>query len=75
MPKEETKRERFKRIAESRTNKIINMMELLGNCSNTHNYEYTSDDAKKIIKAIENELQLLKNKFDVNNQKNKEFKL
>ena len=28
----ETKEERFVRIAEARTNKIINMIQLLGNC-------------------------------------------
>ena len=32
----ETKSEKFVRIAESRTNKIIDMIKLLGNCSNTN---------------------------------------
>ena len=35
--KDETKREKFVRIAEARTNKILNMIQLLGNCSNTLN--------------------------------------
>lgn len=35
----ETKRERFIRIAEARTNKILEMMRLLGNCASTNNYE------------------------------------
>ncbi|WP_156576509.1 hypothetical protein [Bacillus luti] len=71
----ETKHERFKRIAEARTNKILNMIELLGNCANTHNYEYTAEDVRKITKAIEQEVQLMKNKFAQNLQKNKGFKL
>ena len=40
MKNEETKREKFVRIAEARTNKIINMIQLLGNCSNQSLYEY-----------------------------------
>ena len=39
--KDETKREKFVRIAEARTNKILNMIQFLGNCSNTSMYEYT----------------------------------
>ena len=38
------KRERFVRVAESRTNKIIEMIRLLGNCSNKSNYEYDEKD-------------------------------
>ena len=30
--KQETKREKFIRLAEARTNKIIDMLQLLGNC-------------------------------------------
>lgn len=61
--KEETKRERFVRIAEARTNKILNMMQLLGNCSSKSNYEYTEEDIKKIFGALEKELKNTKNKF------------
>lgn len=39
MKEKETNRERFIRIAESRTQKIIDMIELLGNCSNQYNYD------------------------------------
>lgn len=34
MASTESKRDRFVRIAEARTNKIIDMIQLLGNCSN-----------------------------------------
>ena len=59
----ETKRERFVRIAEARTNKILEMMRLLGNCSSKGNYEYTEEDVKKIFGALERELKNTKNKF------------
>lgn len=70
----ETKRERFVRIAEARTNKIISHMQLLGNCANKNNYEYTEDDVKVIIKALEDEIGLLKEKFNPSPVKRK-FKL
>ena len=38
--KKETKREKFVRMAEARTIKIISMVRLLGNCSNRLAYEY-----------------------------------
>lgn len=59
----ETKRERFIRVAEKRTQKILDMMRLLGNCANKNNYEYTKADVDKIINAIEQELDILKLKF------------
>ena len=59
----ETKRDRFVRLAEARTNKILEMMRLLGNCSSKTNYEYTDEDIKKIFGALEKELKNTKNKF------------
>ena len=59
----ETKRERFVRLAEARTNKILEMMRLLGNCSSKSNYEYSDEDIKKIFNALERELKNTKNRF------------
>lgn len=63
MKKNETKRERFVRIAEARTNKIIDMLKLLGNCSSTSNYEYTEEDVKRIFAAIDREAKNARAKF------------
>ena len=63
--KKETKREKFVRMAEARTIKIISMVRLLGNCSNRSNYEYTDDEVKKIFSAIESELRAQKARFAV----------
>ena len=52
----ENKKDRFKRIAEKRTNKIIEMIRLLGNCSNRNVYDYSDDEVEKIFKVLENEL-------------------
>lgn len=69
-----TKRERFKKVAVQRTNKVINYIRLLGNCSNKNNYEYSEADVKKIFSAIEKELKLSKSKFE-ENQDNGKFDL
>lgn len=71
----ETKRERFVRIAESRTNKIINMIELLGNCSNKSTYEYSEEDINKIFGRLEKELKNAKQRFNSSDVSSKTFKL
>ena len=71
----ETKRERFVRIAEARTNKIIAMIKLLGNCSNKSTYEYDEKDVIKIFAALEHEIKSAKNKFFETNSSSTRFKL
>jgi hypothetical protein len=57
------KRENFKRIAEQRVNKVINMIRLVGNLANKRNYDYDDDDAMRIITVIEFELKKAKEAF------------
>ncbi|MBQ6834672.1 MAG: hypothetical protein IJO55_09695 [Lachnospiraceae bacterium] len=71
----ETKQDRFVRIAEARTNKIIDMIRLLGNCSSKSTYEYTKDDVKKIFAAIESELKIAKAKFESSSDDSSKFRL
>lgn len=61
--KPESKRERFVRLAEARTNKILDMIQLLGNCANANTYEYTQQDVDQIFSAIEAELREAKKKY------------
>ena len=61
--KKESKREKFVRIAEARTNKILNMVDLLGNCSNPSIYEYSQSNVNQIFSAIENAIKDAKKKF------------
>lgn len=60
----ETKREKFQRLATARTNKILEMLNLLGNLSNKSNYVYDDDDVSKIFKAIDLEIKTAKSKFE-----------
>lgn len=71
----ESKHDKFIRVAESRTNKIIDMLRLLSNCSNTATYEYTDEDVKKIFFALESELKACKSKYQDNSNKESKFTL
>lgn len=74
----ESKRERFKRLATKRTNKVLKSLEVLGNCANRSGYDYSEEDIKKIFNAIEGKVEKTKLKFTsglAENEKRKEFRL
>lgn len=52
----EMKENRFRRIAGARVNKIINMLKLLGNCSDTGNYSYTKQQVEEIFGRLRSEV-------------------
>lgn len=70
-----TKRERFVKIAENRTNRILDQLRLLGNCSNRHNYEYSDEDVRKIFSAIEKEVRNAKGRFSGQDPESQKFTL
>ena len=41
------KRDRFLRLADKRVNAALNKIRLVGNLSDTRNYEYTDEEKKK----------------------------
>lgn len=69
------KRANFIRIAESRTNKILESISLLGNLSNTSYYEYTSEQIDSMFAAIQEELEVQRKKFSDGEPKKKKFRL
>jgi hypothetical protein len=71
----DSKKENFKRIAESRTNKIISMINLLGNLSNQSYYEYDNSQINRIFDAIQNALDEQKEKFSTLDKKENRFRL
>lgn len=70
----ETRQARFKRLATVRTNKVISMLRLIGNLSNTGNYEYSDKDVNRIFKAIIDEINVIRARFK-DSRKRSEFKL
>lgn len=71
----ENKHDRFVRIAEARTNKIIAMLRLLGNCSSPSVYEYSQSDVSKIFHAIEEATTDAKRRFSKQKSGDKLFRL
>lgn len=65
----DVKKENFKRIAENRVSKIIDLISKLHNLSNTSFYEYTDEQIDKIFDSIQIELDKQKSEFK--KQKNK----
>ena len=59
----ETKRQRFQRLAEKRTNDVLERLRILGNCANRVQYDYSSEDARRIFQAIEREFKIIRLKF------------
>lgn len=70
----ETKRDKFKRLAEARMNTALKQIELIGNLSNTSAYEYDEADVAKIIKGLKNAVNELEKTFDKTSKK-KNFSL
>ncbi|HNS22729.1 MAG TPA: hypothetical protein PKH24_19665 [Sedimentisphaerales bacterium] len=67
--RQETRAERFRRIAEKRTNEIIKKLSLLGNCSNKSAYEYTEQEVGRIFAAIEKEMKHARARFTFGRRK------
>ncbi len=75
MSDKETKHDKFIRIAEARTNKLVDMIRLLGNCSNTRTYEYSKEDVSRIFNHLEKELKTARSRFDELQDRDEKFKL
>lgn len=69
----ENRRERFKRLATTRTNAVLQKLKVLGNCANRQAYEYNEEEIEKIFSTIDKYLKSLKSKFHF--PKEEKFKL
>ena len=69
----ETSKDRFKRLAELRTNEVLKRLRILGNCSNRQMYEYTRADIEKIFFTIDKKIKETKARFHF--PKEEKFKL
>lgn len=57
------KSENFRKLARSRVNRAINMIRLIANLGNKTNYEYTPEQARKVVNALQSEVSNVKIKF------------
>jgi hypothetical protein len=57
------KRKKFVELAEARVNRSIRDIRLVGNLANKSAYEYSDEDAKRIFRALQKELDAAKARF------------
>lgn len=54
---------KFVELATSRVNRTLKDLALIGNLANRSNYQYSDDQAKKIIRALQGGLEQVKSRF------------
>lgn len=63
MP-DESRNERFRRLAGTRGDRLIREISLLGNLANRKNYDYTPEEVDALFRPIEAELKEVRALFD-----------
>lgn len=58
------KSEKFKLLAEKRTNNALKQLRLIGNLANPHAYDYSSEQISKIMEALNAEIKSVQSRFD-----------
>lgn len=70
------RRKKFVKLAEARTNNAIKQIKLIGNLSNKGNYSYDVKDVDKIVRVLQNEIKVMKDRFcNSNGARASSFKL
>ena len=59
----ESKHDKFRRLAENRVNTVLDRIRLIGQLSDKRNYEYTEEEVAKIFRAIDAEIKTTRTKF------------
>lgn len=59
----ESKREKFRQLAESRTNNALVTIKRVGNLSNRQLYEFEEAEVRKIIKALKDAVGEVEDRF------------
>lgn len=63
MSVSETKNERFRRLAVARMNAALKQLKLIENLANRNNYEWTDEEAKKMVSALTKAVETIDKKF------------
>ena len=60
----ENDRQNFVRLAEARVSKALKHIQLIGNLANRSNYDFTDEDVAKIFKALNDEINACRRRFE-----------
>jgi hypothetical protein len=69
----ESKHEKFKRLAKQRGDRVLKDLDLLGNLGNRNNYDYSETDVRKLFSTLEEEIRLAKMRFKLNKKREINF--
>ena len=58
------KRKKFVKLAENRTSSAIKAIRIIGKLGNRNAYDYNDADVRKIVKALNDEVDALKNRMN-----------
>ncbi len=59
-----TKSEKFRTLAEARTNKAIEAISRIGNLSNRQIYEFEDSEVRKIVRALKDSVATIEARFE-----------
>lgn len=72
MAKSTAKKDRFKNVAGRRVQKVLDDLESLSKCANKSTYDYTDEEVRKMLKAINEKVSLLRSAFNSNSKSGKQ---
>lgn len=58
------KAKKFVELANKRVNKALKDIRLIGNLANRQNYDFTDEQAKKIVRALQRDVDAVKQNFN-----------
>lgn len=68
--------EKFRELAEARTNRALDAVRKIGNLSNRHLYQWEETEVRKIVKALRESIGEVERKFTgSSSERDKTFKL
>ena len=72
MAKSTVKKDRFKNVAGRRVKKILDDIDSMSKCANRSTYEYSDEEVRKMLKAINEKVNLLKAAFTASSKSGKQ---
>jgi hypothetical protein len=72
MAKSAAKKDRFKNVAGRRVQKVLDDLESLSKCANKNTYEYSDEEVRKMLRAINEKVAFLKAAFSTNSKPGKQ---
>lgn len=76
QPSSRDKRAKFIELANKRVNRAIKDLELVANLANKHNYQYDEEQAKLIVRTLQQHVDTVKHSFlGGRSEKYKQFEL